>query len=145
MKMTAKQLSVFIENRQGRLGDVLRVLKDHNVNILSMSLADTTEYGLLRFIVNNPEDGRDALIKAGFSSMLADVLIIKVPHVAGGLRDVIELIASKNVNIEYMYGLTAGGDDASIVIKTNELDIATEILKGAGISTLTYEDIAKMA
>lgn len=143
--MTAKQLSVFIENRQGRLGDVLRVLKDHNVNILSMSLADTTEYGLLRFIVNNPEDGRDALIKAGFSSMLADVLIIKVPHVAGGLRDVIELIASKNVNIEYMYGLTAGGDDASIVIKTNELDIATEILKGAGISTLTYEDIAKMA
>jgi hypothetical protein len=145
MKMTAKQLSVFIENRQGRLGDVLRVLKDHNVNILSMSLADTTEYGLLRFIVNNPEDGRDALIKAGFSSMLADVLIIKVPHVAGGLRDVIELIASKNVNIEYMYGLTAGGDDASIVIKTNELDVATEILKGAGISTLTYEDIAKMA
>ena len=143
--MTAKQLSVFIENRQGRLGDVLRVLKDHNVNILSMSLADTTEYGLLRFIVNNPEDGRDALIKAGFSSMLADVLIIKVPHVAGGLRDVIELIASKNVNIEYMYGLTAGGEDASIVIKTNELDVATEILKGAGISTLTYEDIAKMA
>ena len=143
--MTAKQLSVFIENRQGRLSDVLHVLKEHNVNILSMSLADTTEYGLLRFIVNNPEDGRDALIKAGFSSMLADVLIIKVPHVAGGLRDVIDLIASKNVSIEYMYGLTAGGDDASIVIKTNELATAMEILKNAGISTLTYEDIAKMA
>ena len=145
MKMTAKQLSVFIENRQGRLSDVLHVLKEHNVNILSMSLADTTEYGLLRFIVNNPEDGRDALIKAGFSSMLAEVLIIKVPHVAGGLRDVIDLIASKNVNIEYMYGLTAGGDDASIVIKTNELELATKILAEAGISTLTYEDIAKMA
>lgn len=143
--MTAKQLSVFIENRQGRLGDVLHVLKENNVNILSMSLADTTEYGLLRFIVNNPESGRDALIKAGFSSMIADVLIIKVPHVAGGLRDVVELIANKGVNIEYMYGLTAGGNDASIVIKTGELEVATKILTDAGIGTLTYEDIAKMA
>lgn len=143
--MTAKQLSVFIENRQGRLGDVLHVLKENNVNILSMSLADTTEYGLLRFIVNNPESGRDALIKAGFSSMIADVLIIKVPHIAGGLRDVIELIANKGVNIEYMYGLTAGGSDASIVIKTGELEVATKILTDAGIGTLTYEDIAKMA
>ena len=143
--MTAKQLSVFIENRQGRLGDVLHVLKENNVNILSMSLADTTEYGLLRFIVNNPESGRDALIKAGFSSMIADVLIIKVPHVAGGLRDVVELIANKGVNIEYMYGLTAGGNDASIVIKTGELEVATKILTDAGIGTLTYEDISKMA
>ena len=143
--MTAKQLSVFIENRQGRLGEVLHVLKEHNINIISTSLADTTEYGLLRLIVNNPEAGRDALIDAGFSSMLADVLVIKVPHVAGGLQNVLELIASKNISIEYIYGLTAGGDDASIVIKTNELDAAVEILKGANIATLTYEDISKMA
>ena len=143
--MTAKQLSVFIENRQGRLGEVLHVLKEHNINIISTSLADTTEYGLLRLIVNNPEAGRDALIDAGFSSMLADVLVIKVPHVAGGLQNVLELIASKNISIEYIYGLTAGGDDASIVIKTNELDAAVEILKKANIATLTYEDISKMA
>ena len=143
--MTAKQLSVFIENRQGRLGEVLHVLKEHNINIISTSLADTTEYGLLRLIVNNPEAGRDALIDAGFSSMLADVLVIKVPHVAGGLQNVLELIASKNISIEYIYGLTAGGNDASIVIKTNELDAAVEILKKANIATLTYEDISKMA
>ena len=143
--MTAKQLSVFIENRQGRLGEVLHVLKEHNINIISTSLADTTEYGLLRLIVNNPEAGRDALIDAGFSSMLADVLVIKVPHVAGGLQNVLELIASKNISIEYIYGLTAGGNDASIVIKTNELDAAVEILKKANITTLTYEDISKMA
>ena len=143
--MTAKQLSVFIENRQGRLVEVLHVLKEHNINIISTSLADTTEYGLLRLIVNNPEAGRDALIDAGFSSMLADVLVIKVPHVAGGLQNVLELIASKNISIEYIYGLTAGGNDASIVIKTNELDAAVEILKKANIATLTYEDISKMA
>ena len=143
--MTAKQLSVFIENRQGRLGEVLHVLKEHNINIISTSLADTTEYGLLRLIVNNPEAGRDALIEAGFSSILAEVLVIKVPHVAGGLQNVLELIADKNISVEYIYGLTAGGDDASIVIKTNELKAATEIITKAGIETLTYEDIAQMA
>ena len=65
--MTVNQLSVFIENRQGRLKEVLQVLKDNNVNILSISLADTTEYGLLRLIVNDPEKGRDVLLNAGFS------------------------------------------------------------------------------
>ena len=143
--MTVKQLSVFIENRQGRLGEVLHVLKEQGVNILSISLADTTEYGVLRLIVNNPERGRDALIENGFSSMLADVLIIKVAHVAGELQRVLELISSKNVNIEYMYGLTAGGNDASIVVKTNELETACKVLSEAGIGTLTYEDIANMA
>ncbi|MBR5139442.1 MAG: ACT domain-containing protein, partial [Clostridia bacterium] len=73
--MTAKQLSVFIENRKGRLGEVLKVLKENDVNIFSLSLADTTEYGLLRVIVNDPEKARDVLIDAGFSSMLTEVLI----------------------------------------------------------------------
>ena len=65
-EMTVKQLSVFIENREGRLGEVLDVLKKSEVNILSMSLADTTEYGLLRLIVNDPEKGRGALVADGF-------------------------------------------------------------------------------
>ena len=68
--MVAKQLSVFIENRQGRLGEVLNVLKQNNVNILSLSLADTTEYGLLRLIVNNPELGKEKLTEDGFSTIL---------------------------------------------------------------------------
>ena len=76
--MTAKQLSVFIENRKGRLGEVLHYLKENNVNILSISLADTTEYGLLRLIVNDAQKARDVLYAEGFSSMLTDVLIIKV-------------------------------------------------------------------
>ena len=67
--MTVNQVSVFIENRQGRLGEVLQVLKDNDVNILSISLADTTEYGLLRLIVNKPEHARDVLLEAGFSSI----------------------------------------------------------------------------
>ena len=142
--MTVKQLSVFIENRQGRLGEVLKVLKDNNVNILSISLADTTEYGLLRLIVNTPERGRDVLLEAGFSSMLTDVLIIKVPHVAGSLQNILTLIAEKNVNIEYMYGLSVEAKDASIVVKTNELDLACSILKGSNIDTMTEQEIASL-
>ena len=139
--MTAKQLSVFIENRKGRLGEVLKVLKENDVNIFSLSLADTTEYGLLRVIVNNPEKARDVLLDAGFSSMLTEVLIIKIPHVAGSLQNILTVISEKGVNIEYMYGLSVEADDASVVMKTNDLDLACNVLREAKIDTMTIEDI----
>lgn len=142
--MTVKQLSVFIENRRGRLGEVLRVLKDNNVNILSMSLADTTEYGLLRLIVNNPEHGRDVLLEAGFSSMLTDILIVKVPHVAGSLQAILSIIAENNIDIEYMYGLSVETNDASIVVKTNALDEACKVLKANNIDTMSPEEISSL-
>ena len=142
--MTAKQLSVFIENRKGRLGEVLHYLKENNVNILSISLADTTEYGLLRLIVNDAKRARDILYAEGFSSMLTDVLIIKVPHAPGSLQKILELIAEKDVNIEYMYGLSVEAEDASIVLKTNDLEVACEVLKAANIGTMTDDEIATL-
>ncbi len=142
--MTVNQLSVFIENRQGRLKEVLQVLKDNNVNILSISLADTTEYGLLRLIVNDPEKGRDVLLNAGFSSMLTEVVIIKVPHVAGALQNILTLIAEKDVSIEYMYGLSVESTDASIVMKTNQLDLACSILEKGHIDTMSPQEIASL-
>ena len=141
--MTADQLSVFIENRKGRLGEVLNVLKENNVNIFSLSLADTTEYGLLRVIVNNPERARDVLIDAGFSSMLTEVLIIKIPHVAGSLQKILEVIANNGVNIEYMYGLSVEADDASIVMKTSDLASACQVLRNYNIETMSIEEIEK--
>ena len=122
--MIEKQLSVFIENKQGRLGEVLQVLKDNQVNIQSLSLADTTEYGLLRLIVDKPEVGKDKLFEAGFSSMLTDVLIVDVPHSPGSLQTVLKVIAEKEINVEYMYGLTIKGNTASIVMKTDDLEKA---------------------
>lgn len=124
--MVVKQLSVFLENRQGRLGQVLQVLKDSNVNILSISLADTTEYGLLRLIVEEPEKGKEALLAAGFSAMLTDVVIIKIPHTPGSLQNMLKIVVEKEINVEYMYGLTTEGNEASIVIKTNDLEKACE-------------------
>ena len=114
--MFAKQLSVFIENRQGRLGEVLSVLKKNNVNILSMSLADTTEYGLLRLIVNKPELGKEKLAEEGFSSLLSSVLIVEIPHTAGSLQSLLKSIELANINIEYMYGLSLAGEKAYVVL-----------------------------
>lgn len=142
--MVAKQLSIFIENRQGRLHEVLEVLKKNHVNILSLSLADTTEYGLLRLIVNNPELGKDKLSEAGFSSMLSDILVIKIEHKAGSLQGLLENMSDKGINIEYMYGLSVDGDDAFVVLKTSDIEEATVILDKEGIATLSCDDIKNL-
>ena len=139
--MVVKQLSVFLENRQGRLGEVLQVLKDSEVNILSISLADTTEYGLLRIISDKPQAGKEALSAAGFSSMLSDVFIIKVSHTPGSLQTILRVIAEEELSVEYMYGLSIGGEDASIVVKTSDLEKASEVFARRGIETLSVETL----
>ena len=142
--MTVKQLSVFIENRKGRLGEVLAVLKEQHVNILSMSLADTTEYGLLRLIVKNPEEGRLALVEAGFSSMVTDVFILKIPHRAGSLQEILAVISARGISIEYMYGLSVGAEDACVVMKTGDLELAAKVLREEGIDTLSEEELSAL-
>ena len=142
--MFAKQLTVFIENRTGRLCEVLNVLRENDVNILSLSLADTTEFGLLRLIVNDPQTGKEELSANGFSSLLSDVSIIKIPHKVGSLQQLLKVIDQKGVNIEYMYGLSIDGAEASVVMKTSDLDAAQSALAEKGIGFLSSEDISKM-
>lgn len=139
--MTAKQLSVFIENRQGRLGEVLDVLKKNNVNILSLSLADTTEYGLLRLIVSNPELGKEKLSASGFSAMLTDVLVVKLNHVSGSLQGLVKILSDNSVNVEYMYGLSIDGDNATVVLKASDLITAGKILQNEGAITLSASEV----
>lgn len=137
-----KQLSVFIENRHGRLGDVLDVIKESNVNILSLSLADTTEYGLLRLIVDKPENAKDALSKAGFSAMLTEVLIVKLAHEPGFLHNILKSVTNAGISIEYMYGLSAAGNDASVVFKTADVEKATKVLIEGGAQLLTEKELS---
>ncbi len=139
--MTTKQISVFIENRKGRLGEILDVLKQGGVNILSTSLADTSEYGILRIISDKPQTGKEALTAAGFSGMLTDVFILQIPHTPGGLQEVLKVLSDEELSIEYMYGLSVGGGDASIVVKTSDLEKADEIFAKRGIETLSYEQL----
>lgn len=118
--MLSKQISVFIENREGRLGEVLAVLKENNIDIKSLSLADTSDYGLLRIIVDKPEEGSLALKNKDFAAMTSDVLILEIQNQVGSLQSFLERIAEMGVNIEYMYGLSLHGETASIIIKTSD-------------------------
>ena len=142
--MVAKQLSVFIENRQGRLGEVLNVLKTNGVNILSLSLADTTEYGLLRLIVNAPEIGKEKLTEAGFSTMITNVLVLSISHQSGSLQGLLETLSTNEINVEYMYGLSIDGTEASVVLKTSDTAKAEEVFEKNNVKTLSSEEIAKL-
>ena len=128
--MFVNQLSVFIENREGRLEKVLDILKQNNINIISLSLADSSDFGLLRMIVSNPEEGKNALKEAGFSAMLTKVLAVKLSHQVGQLQVLLSEICKAGINIEYTYALATGNDDASIVIKTADLEKAAELQYG---------------
>ena len=142
--MFAKQLTVFIENRSGRLSEVLNVLKENNVNILSLSLADTTEFGLLRLIVDNAALGKEKLTENGFSSLLSDVSIIQIPHKSGSLQELLKVIDASGVNIEYMYGLSIESDQAYVVLKASDIAKVDTILDTNGIKTLSCEDLASL-
>ena len=142
--MFAKQLTVFIENRTGRLCEVLNVLKANKVNILSLSLADTTEFGLLRLIVDNPALGKEKLSEGGFSSLLSDVSVIKIPHTAGSLQELIHVIDEAGVNIEYMYGLSIEAEDAHVVLKASDAEEIDRILAKNNVQTLSTEQLAEL-
>ncbi len=126
--MLSKQISVFIENREGRLSEVLNVLKREKVNILSLSLADTSDYGILRIIVDDAEKGSKALSLSGFTSMVSTVIIIETSHQAGALEKIVSKLCDNKINIEYMYGLSAHHEGAKIVAKVNNAELAERIL-----------------
>ena len=141
--MFVNQLSVFIDNREGRLEKVLETLKRSNVNIISLSLADTSDYGLLRMIVSDAKAGKDALKAEGFSAMLTPVLAIKLAHKVGQLQILLSEICKAGINIEYTYALATGTDDACIVIKTADLEKAAAVLEKTGVELITSEELNK--
>lgn len=129
--MTIKQLSVFLENREGRLDEVLKTLGANDVNIVALSLADTADYGMLRMIVSDPEKGKAVLKEAGITSMLTDVVALRVPHATGSLSKAMHEIVQAGINVEYMYAF-ANGEDASAVLKSDNPAKVVEVLKESG-------------
>ena len=139
--MFVNQLSVFIENREGRLDEVLATLKSNEINIVSLSLADSSDYGLLRMIVSDPAKGKAVLKEAGFTAMLTEVLAVKLAHQVGQLQVLLAEICKAGINIDYMYALATGSDDASIVIKTADLKKAAEILSETGVELISAKEL----
>jgi hypothetical protein len=138
--MVIKQLSVFIENREGRLEQVTEVLKERNINIASFSLADTSEYGMLRMIVSNPEEGRNVLKEEGFSAMLTDVIAVKIAQKPGTLHEVLKCLFEASISVEYIYTLATAGKDTSIIMKLSDSEAALELLISKGYGVCTAEE-----
>ena len=141
--MYLNQLSVFIENREGRLDEVLEALKEENINIVSLSLADSSDYGLLRMIVSDADKAKSALKAKGFTAMLTPVLGVKLSHQVGQLQVLLAEICKAGINIDYMYALATGSDDASIVIKTADLESAANVLSKTGVEFIKADEIGK--
>lgn len=122
-----KQLTVFIENRVGRLAEVTDILTENNINIICLSLADTSDYGMLRMMVSQPAAACDVLSASGFPAMLTDVIAVHLPHHFGQLKKLCGMLSGEGVDISYLYALTSG-DNAAIVLKTSDNDKAEGVL-----------------
>lgn len=138
--MVIKQLSVFIENRKGRLERVTETLKEHNINIASFSLADTSEYGMLRMIVSDPVEGKRVLKEEGFSAMLTDVIAVKIAQKPGTLHEVLKVLFEAEISVEYMYTLATAGVDTSIIMKLSDLNAALKSLEDTGYEVCTAKE-----
>ncbi|MCI9076304.1 MAG: amino acid-binding protein [Dorea sp.] len=136
---TVQQLSVFLENRAGRLDEVLSVLAEGGVNIVALSLADTSDYGMLRMIVSDPHKGRVVLKDAGITAMLTDVVAFRVSHDTGSLSKAMHQLVEGEINIEYMYAF-ANGDDAAAVLKSDEPVRVVDILLGSGFKVYSADE-----
>lgn len=126
--MTIKQLSVFLENKTGRINDVTRILAKHSINMHAFSMAETTDFGILRLIVTEVEKAVEVLRSENFAVMLTNVVCIKCPNSAGALSTILEQLSEKSIFIEYMYAF-ADGESANVVIRPNDIDKCVKTLQ----------------
>jgi hypothetical protein len=138
--MSVKQISVFLENKKGRLAEVTQTLSREKVNIRALSLADTADFGVLRIIVNNPERCLAVLKSSGFVAQVTEVVAVEVEDRPGGLAHILEVLDRDNVNVEYMYAYVEKSRDNAIVIcKIDDRERALQVLEKNGIATVNAE------
>jgi len=114
--MKVEQLSIFLENRPGRLTEVTGVLAEQNINLRALALADTLEFGVLRLITDRPDDARKALIAKGFSAQVTEVLAVEVPDKPGGLHQILKTFSEAGIHVEYMYAFVGQMEHGAVVI-----------------------------
>lgn len=141
----AKQISVFVDNKPNQLTGVMKLIKENGVNIRALSLADTSDFGILRIIVNDTDKAITALKSGGYAVTVTEILAISIPDAPGQLSRVLDVLGGENVNLEYLYAFTGASDKAvSFVIRVDDNNAASEALTNAGIIQLTEQDIAEM-
>lgn len=140
--MFIKQISIFLENKSGRLAEVTKALGEKNIDISALSIADTTDFGILRIIVNDPDTAEKILKDEGFAVSVSDVLAIGVADEPGGLSKALIALNENNIGIEYMYAFVSKTEDEALVIlRVEDPERAVEVLKTRGIKVLTPSEV----
>lgn len=134
-----RQLSVFIENKAGRVSEVTGILGDAGINIRGFSVSDTADYGILRLIVDKPEDAQALLKQHGFTVRETDVIAIDLPDVPGGLAGVLKIVSDAGVNIEYVYSLVS----TYVVLNVADADAALRLLEGKPVRLVSQDELAR--
>ena len=143
--MRVKQISVFIENRRGRLREVTDVLWKNDINIRALSLADTSDYGVLRLIVDKPHAAHGALKKANFMVSETDVIAVEVEDKPGGLSQVLAILDNKGIDVEYMYAFVEKSSDNAVnIFRIDDIDGAVSVLKDNNVTILDHQTITRI-
>ena len=127
--MIVKQVSVFLENKSGRLNEVTQILGDAGLNMSAFTIADTSEFGILRLIVSDPDRAKEILKKNKFAVQTTEVILVKTPNVPGGLAKMLNILNAEKVFIEYMYAFSNSEDTAVIVLRPTDLQKCFDILQ----------------
>ncbi len=138
--MTLKQLSIFLENKSGRLTEVLETLGREKINVIALSIADTSEYGILRLIVSNPEKAYGLLKEQGMSVNLTEVLSIKTATEAGSFARVLRILSDEGISIEYMYAFSVE-DKAILVFRTENKEAAIGTIQKHKMNLVSARDL----
>ncbi|MDO5851565.1 MAG: acetolactate synthase [Methanobacteriaceae archaeon] len=143
--MTIKQISVFLENKEGRLSKILNILKREDIDIRALSLADTSEFGLLRMIVHDYDKAKKALEKENLAITITEVLAVEVPDTPGGLESMLNILTNEKINVEYIYAFVEKKTQkAIVVIRTEENDKSIKLLKDNGFTELSQQDVYQL-
>lgn len=144
--MKLKQLSVFLENKPGRLREACSILADNQINLITLSLADTEQFGILRLIVSDSETAKTVLQEAGFVAKITEVIAVEVKDEPGGLSNVLKIEEDSGIGVEYMYAFTIkSGENAVMIFRFDDMDKAVDALQKAGFNVLAAAEIHQRA
>lgn len=143
--MTVKQISVFLENKEGRIREAIELLGEANINILALSIADTSKYGILRLIVDDNLKAIQTFEKHNFIVRENEVIIVTVPDEPNGLNSTLDILNEGKINIEYIYAFSSIKiDEAVVVIKLENMEKAIELFDKHGVRILEQEDLDEL-
>lgn len=142
MKMSIKQIAVFIENKPGSLAEVTRFIADNNINLRALSIADTQDFGILRIITDNPDAARESLREAGYTATATSVLAVAIDDTPGSMASVLDILASADIAVEYTYAfMSSAPGKAYMIFRVDDNSKATVALTSKGVAVLENDDI----